>query len=73
MLGWGVIVYRQRGAERVKIAEFDAKGLPANRSPLVVGDDYVLPAGYNGPVVKGSEFEAVPADETLFIEIWDLS
>lgn len=49
-------------------------GLPANDSPQVVGDDYVLPAGYNGTLSLDAERLArCPADEWLVVEAWDLS
>lgn len=49
------------------------KGLPANRSPLVVGDDYVLPPGWNGQLTIDPGALAYSADERLIIEAWDQS
>lgn len=49
-------------------------GLPANDSPEVIGDDYVLPAGYNGALRLDDErLGRCPADEWLVVEAWDLS
>ena len=51
-----------------------AKGLPSNRSPLVIGDDYLLPPGWNGQLeLDLAALSACPTDETLFIEAWDQS
>ena len=51
-----------------------AHGLPHNRSPLVIGDDYSLPAGWNGKLEPDlAEVAALPADDALVIEAWDQS
>lgn len=50
------------------------RGLPENDSPLVIGDDYVLPQGWNGKLNLDQEGMAnCPADEPLVLEAWDLS
>jgi hypothetical protein len=49
-------------------------GLPANSSPLVIGEDYVLPAGWSGDVVwNRQELSSCKDDEQLVIEAWDQS
>ena len=49
-------------------------GLPTNDSPEVIGDDYVLPAGYNGALHLDAErLGRCPVDEWLAVEAWDLS
>ena len=49
-------------------------GLPTNDGPEVIGDDYVLPAGYNGALHLDAErLGRCPADEWLAVEAWDLS
>jgi len=49
-------------------------GLPANHSPPVIGEDYVLPAGYNGTLnLDAAKLKACPEDEWLVVEAWDMS
>ena len=49
-------------------------GLPSHHSTPVVGDDYALPAGYNGNLQLFDDRIANCAnDEPLVIEAWDLS
>lgn len=49
-------------------------GLPANNSPLVVGDDYVLPEGWSGEIVWNQSLVlACKSDDLLTIEAWDQS
>jgi hypothetical protein len=51
-----------------------AAGLPENNSPVVVGDDYVLPAGWNGELILHREAVAnCPVDADLIVEAWDQS
>ncbi len=55
-------------------AQAIGQGLPSNASPEVIGDDYVLPAGYNGKLTLDIEcLRRCPADEWLVVEAWDLS
>ena len=50
------------------------RGLPANSSPLVVGDDYVTPAGWSGDVtLNAKNAAACHPDEQLLLEAWDQS
>lgn len=49
-------------------------GLPSNDSPEVIGDDYVLPARYNGKLTLDAEsLKECACDEWLVVEAWDLS
>lgn len=49
-------------------------GLPANNSPLVVGDDYILPAGWSGDISWNREAVLTCSkDELLLVEAWDQS
>ena len=49
-------------------------GLPANSSPLVIGDDYVVPEGWNGELdIDREALARCPDDEMLQIEAWDMS
>jgi hypothetical protein len=49
-------------------------GLPGHNSPPVIGDDYMLPRGWNGKLRLNEEkFLACPIGETLIVEAWDLS
>ena len=50
-----------------------SKGLPANSSPLVIGDDYVLPEGWSGSVTWRQDPATCRASDTLFLEVWDQS
>lgn len=48
--------------------------LPANGSPLVIGEDYVTPAGWSGTVELNAETaNACRLDEQLLIAAWDQS
>ncbi len=49
------------------------KGLPANSSPLVIGDDYVIPEGWNGNVVWKQDPATCKENDLLILEIWDQS
>ena len=50
------------------------RGLPANDSPVVIGDDYVLPQGWNGKLeINEAELVDCPSGESLVIEAWDQS
>ena len=50
------------------------RGLPANDSPVVIGDDYVLPQGWNGKLeMNAAELVDCSNDESLVIEAWDQS
>lgn len=49
-------------------------GLPANDSPLVIGDDYVLPAGWSGDIQwNQQEVLACDGNDQLIVEAWDQS
>jgi hypothetical protein len=51
-----------------------AHGLPAHDSPVVFGEDYVLPAGWNGDLhVDPLQVAACAPDDSLDIEAWDQS
>ena len=50
-----------------------SKGLPANSSPLVIGDDYVLPEGWSGCVTWRQDPATCGASDTLFLGVWDQS
>jgi hypothetical protein len=52
---------------------FLSNGLPANRSPLVIGDDYVLPEGWEGEIVRRQDPATCGSNDTLFLEVWDQS
>jgi len=56
------------------LAEVLRHGLPPNNSPLVIGDDYVLPAGYNKPLTLDvNKLHTCPPDEWLVVQAWDMS
>lgn len=49
-------------------------GPPRHDSPMVLGDDYVMPKGWIGHVsIDRASLAACPADDELLIEAWDLS
>jgi hypothetical protein len=49
-------------------------GLPANHSPLVIGDDYTLPEGWSGQVTWNQQAaSACQTTDQLLIEAWDQS
>lgn len=49
-------------------------GPPVNNSPMVIGDDYVMPAKWFGQVeMYGDRMAACPSQHPLTIEAWDLS
>lgn len=49
-------------------------GLPSNNSPLVIGDDYVLPEGWSSEVSwNQQEILACHPGDQLLIEAWDQS
>ena len=50
-----------------------SNGLPVNNSPLVIGDDYVLPEGWNGEIVWAQKQSSCNPSDTLFLEVWDQS
>ena len=51
-----------------------ASGPPAHDSPLVIGDDYVLPPGWNDRLqFDRTVAEACDPNEILNIEVWDQS
>lgn len=49
-------------------------GPPRYEGGVTVGEDYVLPAGWNGPTDgRLADLAGCPPDEELLIEVWDLS
>ena len=49
-------------------------GPPLHTGPMVIGDDYVLPAGWIGNVrIDYEKIAACSPDEWLVIEAWDQS
>ena len=51
-----------------------SKGLPPTESPAVIGDDYVLPSGWNGEIeVDVAALSECGNEEELLIEAWDQS
>ena len=49
-------------------------GLPTNNSPLVIGDDYVLPENWSDEITWNREVTlACQPSELLTIEAWDQS
>lgn len=49
-------------------------GPPAHEGPMVIGDDYVMPAKWIGKVEMHAErMEKCPGQQRLTIEAWDLS
>jgi hypothetical protein len=49
-------------------------GLPANDSPLVIGDDYLLPDGWSGDIDwNQQEALACHSNDQLVVEAWDQS
>jgi hypothetical protein len=48
--------------------------LPNNASPLVIGEDYVIPAGWSGVAQLDPQVVAAcHPDEQLLVEVWDQS
>jgi hypothetical protein len=49
-------------------------GPPKQDGPLVIGDDYVLPGSWTGEVkMNDKNIADCSLDESLIIEVWDLS
>lgn len=49
-------------------------GVPRARSPLVIGDDYVMPPNWIGDAVLHEDrIAACPAEQLLRIDAWDQS
>jgi hypothetical protein len=49
-------------------------GLPVNDSPLVIGEDYVLPEGWSGDIDwNQQEVLACHGSDQLVVEAWDQS
>jgi hypothetical protein len=49
-------------------------GLPTNDSPIVIGDDYVLPAKWSGEIIwDNAVASACKPDDVLTIHAWDQS
>lgn len=50
------------------------KGIPSHKDVAILGDDYVMPAGWIGDLSMDLEkIAACPGDQLLTIEAWDLS
>lgn len=51
-----------------------SRGLPAHDGPPVIGDDYALPAGWNGDLkADHAALASRPSEEQLLVEAWDQS
>ncbi|KPU89540.1 hypothetical protein APR50_10125 [Variovorax paradoxus] len=51
-----------------------ADGPPAHRGPAIIGDDYVMPANWQGNVIfDHDKIGAYPPNQVLTIDAWDLS
>jgi hypothetical protein len=49
-------------------------GVPAHNGPMVIGDDYCLPAGRTGSArIDGKRLSELDPDTLLSIEAWDQS
>lgn len=49
-------------------------GPPAHHGPMIIGDDYVMPAAWIGKVeIHADRMAACPGSHRLTIEAWDLS
>ena len=49
-------------------------GLPANNSPVVIGDDYILPKKWSGDIVWNHDAVlACGKNDLLIVEAWDQS
>lgn len=49
-------------------------GIPKHTGPLVIGDDYVTPPGWTGPVrIDIAGLRALDPREMLLVEAWDQS
>lgn len=49
-------------------------GLPANASPLILGDDYVIPEGAGGEIKWDPvEVQKCAGNDQLIVEAWDQS
>lgn len=49
-------------------------GLPTNNSPAVIGEDYVLPQGWDGRLeINTAELVDCSSGESVVIEAWDQS
>ncbi|MBM3980781.1 MAG: hypothetical protein FJ304_10940 [Planctomycetes bacterium] len=56
------------------LAEVLSAGVPSHTGPDVIGDDYVLPGGWTGPLhLERATFAECSPDEVLVLEAWDLS
>ncbi|HWV46133.1 MAG TPA: hypothetical protein VN039_08970 [Nitrospira sp.] len=50
------------------------RGLPSNDSPVVIGEDYLVPPGCNGKIeVNTAELVDCSNSESLVVEAWDQS
>lgn len=51
-----------------------SNGLPPNDSPIVFGEDYILPRGWSSKLdIDLASIADCRSEETLFIEAWDQS
>lgn len=56
------------------LAEALSNGVPRYNGPMVIGDDYVMPAGWTGSSeIDLPRLQALDATMILFIEVWDQS
>ncbi|MGA0588854.1 hypothetical protein ACO2Q2_17295 [Dyella sp. KRB-257] len=72
-LGGGGYPNKYASTARVLLPIIKA-GPPAHDSPLVIGDDYVLPQGWSSKVTWNKrEVMACSANDQLMLEAWDKS
>ncbi|WP_411833246.1 hypothetical protein [Pseudoxanthomonas mexicana] len=73
--GWAGNGYPYRFRIQVgTLLESLADGLPGNASPPIHGEDYFLPAGFNGSLkLDLQKLRSCPVDEWLDGEAWDQS
>lgn len=55
------------------VLPFLTKGIPDHNDMTVIGDDYVMPAGWKGNIIMHQDkIAACSPDQILTIEVWDL-
>lgn len=55
------------------VLPFLARGIPDHNDITIIGDDYVMPAGWKGNVIMHEDkISACPPDQILTIDVWDL-
>ena len=49
-------------------------GIPNPKNPVVIGDDYIMPADYLGNITLNEEkISSISNDTELIVEVWDMS